>query len=422
LPSLRHLDRRFLYFAFLVILFFIYWLFAWQIERITLTADRVPFPVPQSLLPYLELFLPRVLRHFIPLILGWVLARELAIHTLQLLYGLPDFKTASEFLRRLLAPSRAVSKLEALSPGTLEIDRRQSIVLRVGGPGKIRVPTGHVAVTELDGRHFRVVDAGTHSLDRFEQVRAVLDLRPQERTNSDVQVMSREGLPVRTEVGVTFRISTGDEPVTVRRPFPFDNDAVRRLAYGQTNQNHGQTASWENSALGAAAAALAEVVYSFTLNELLEDPETELGSHLTIRREVERKAKQALREQGIELLRVRIGRFQFPEGVSEQFIRSWQTQWASQAQLTRLDGAADAIEELELAQAEAEMAMIQAIVEGMRGTQRHGYSARLSEVLAVRSVQSLERLLRQSNPDEPPVHLLGQLQALQQQLLPGDNP
>ena len=57
----------------------------------------------------------------------------------------------------------------------------------------------------------------------------------------------------------------------------------------------------EGSALGTVIGILRKTVASFSLDDLLQDAETELGAHLTIRSQVEREAREKLRQQGIEL-------------------------------------------------------------------------------------------------------------------------
>ena len=90
-----------------------YWLFVSSLERIDAAvilarlfvpdlppsqASQVPFnPVAVWLV---EMFHPRVLRHFIPVIVGWRLAVSAAISLMQVLYHCPDRQTAADVLRR----------------------------------------------------------------------------------------------------------------------------------------------------------------------------------------------------------------------------------------------------------------------------------------------------------------------------------
>jgi len=163
---------------------------------------------------------------------------------------------------------------------------------------------------------------------------------------------------------------------------------------------------------------LRKTVMAFSLDELLQDSQTEIGAHLTIRQQVEREARAILREQGIELQRVRIGRFDFPDDVTSQHIAYWRTYWNSQAQAAKVDGEAIALEEMEIARAEAEMEMIKAIVDGIQQAEQQGYSGAESVVVALRLIEALQSLALQSQADASvPDQMMRQLQLLHQQLL-----
>lgn len=414
-------SKRTLYLLFLIFLFVIYWIFVWQMERIELESADLPLPLLQNLpawlIDFAGIFMPRVLRHFIPLVLGWLLAYEIAANLVYHLYDLPDRATARGFLRRLRDPRRAGAATVAVSPLDLESKRLGSARLRVGGPGRVTIPTGHAAVTEMNGRFYRVIGSGSHALDRFEYLHSLYDLRSQDRTDPEVELYSKEGLEFVTAVSVTFRIGAPELTASVQQPFPYDADTVRKLAYIQTNLPGGHISNWENTALGVVKAALAASVSSFSLNELLQDEQTEMGAHLTIRRNVEREARIRLREQGIELIRVRIGGFRFPEDVTDLHIQYWRTYWDNQARLTLADGEAVALEDMDLARDEAEIELVKAVADGMEQARRQGYQGGVSVIVALRFVEALEKMALESKGEITlPEQLLPQLQYLQNQL------
>ncbi len=424
LPEFRLPSKRTIYSVFLLILVAFYWVFAWQMERIDLDQYQLPYPLPlpQLIINITTFFLPRVLRHFLPVLLGWLLAFEAASNLLFYLYDLPDHSDARSFLLRLRSPNRFRGKTVTVTPQTLEKQRQESARIRAGGPGRFKIPIGHLAVTEHNGRFYRIIAAGSHLLDNFEHIHAVLDLRPQQRDKEDVRLQSKEGLEVTTAVSVTFRISTGGSPVTQNQPYPYDKDAVQKLAYSQVNLPGNKVGNWEGSALGTVIGILRKTVAAFSLDDLLQDAETELGAHLTIRSQVEREAREKLRQQGIELQRVRIGRFGFPDDVTRQHIAYWSAYWHSQAEMTRADGEALALEEMEIARAEAELEMIKAIVAGVQQARQQGYGGTESVVVALRLIETLERLAIQSQSDVAvPTQMLKQLQGLHQQLLIAGN-
>lgn len=418
--SLRRARR--LYAIFLTLLVLIYWAFARAMERVALTPEQLPGGalLPQFFIDIIEFFHPDVLRHFIPVALGAFIAYEAAVNLVYLLYDLPDWRGARHFLRRLRAPGRFFDSPLEVSAETLAAERDDLVRLRVGGPGRVKIPSGQVAVTEINGRSFRIIPSGTHALDSFEYIHAIIDLRRQERNDNKVSLRTSEGFEVTTNLGVTYRVSRGGEDPTPERPFPYDPDAVRKLAYTQVNLGDGKVSDWTGTALNKVRVELARLVSQLTVDDLLQRPDSVLEPHVTIRNAVERNARLTLREDGIELIRVRLGRLKLPDDIANQYIDYWRAYWQAQAYITLMDGHALALEEKEIARAEAELTMIQAIVEGVRRAQQEGHPDSMREMVALRLIEALESLARQAEQDADfvPEQLVPQIQSLRQRLLP----
>ena len=108
---------------------------------------------------------------------------------------------------------------------------------------------------------------------------------------------------------------------------------------------------------------------------------------------MEREAKSRLREQGIDLIRVRIGGFRFLEDVTELRIKNWRTEWENQARLTRAEGEARALEEMEMARAHAEIELVRAISDGMEQARRQGYRGDMKEIISLRFIEAWKKWL-----------------------------
>jgi regulator of protease activity HflC (stomatin/prohibitin superfamily) len=395
----------------------LYWFLARQVERIDLgawqwwQARAVAFPLLQTLTPLItfaaEMLSWRVWRHFLPFVVGIWLARSLTVSLVQLLYGLPTRADAVQFLGRL-------QTREAGEPA-LYLDRRnfnelrqKSPVLRMGGPGRVIVDKGDVAVTELNGRFHRLLPTGMHSLARFEQVRTVLDLRSQEREQAGTGLVTRDGIELKTDVGVTFRIIPGTEPSTKSRPFPFDRDAVRRAAYAETVLIDGAISTWESVALGIAVDRLQQAVAGYRLDELINPDNPSANPHVALKSEVEEQARPLAQQAGIEILQIRLGRLEAPEPVTNQRIRYWQAFWEKERRISEADGTAAAMVEVEMARAEAESEMLHAIVEGINRAQLENQQTGTRELVAFRLIEILEKL----------AYTTGQMSPLSSDLLP----
>ena len=181
-------------------LLFLFWVYARYIERVDIPLvtnwlnQTLPLlPTSRGLSFILSFFHWKVLRHVIAVAVGWYFAYDAAVLLVRVLYDLPDKASAQKFLSRLLGMAGQTGNPPDVTPTTLA-NRSDSILLRVGGPGQVKVPPGHVMVTELNGRFQRILSAGKHALGRYEYIHAVLNLQPQRRTLDQFTAYSRDGI------------------------------------------------------------------------------------------------------------------------------------------------------------------------------------------------------------------------------------
>lgn len=424
-PTAVFPRRNGLYVPFLILLFILVWSFAWYMERpdLQLQVNRwwqiifVDSNAPSGLVLLWELVQPRVLRHLLPVFVGWWLARGGAISLVRMLYNLPNQAEAANYLSMLQA-GRATNKPLLVQGATLAEERPKFALLRVGGPGRIQIINEEVGLTELNGRFYRVLGPGVHTLLPFEYLYTVLDLRPQERTATKISLITRDGIEITTDVSLTFRINTGHEPVTRAKPYPFDYQAVRTVAYTQTALAD-RVLQWDEIPANIARSKMAQIVARHNLDELLHPGDTAYEPYLTIRNELERLVRAACLEKGIELMNIHIGRPELPTAVTQQYIKFWETHLQGQIRLNRIEGDVTSLHSLQMARTEAELAMVEGILEGLQRAQQEGSIHTVREVVALRLIEALERMARQSQQTHPlPNQLLPQLATLRQQLLP----
>lgn len=432
--NVQRLNRRPLvnrwYPFFLGFMLLMFWGYAWYIERVSVVQVTdwlngqslgalvtVPF-MPQ----FLSLFHWKVLRHLLAVGVGIYFARDAAIMLVKMLYDLPDRAGASRFLARLLNSGMGSGMPPEITPTTLVEERNDSVLLRVGGPGQVKVPPGHVMVTELNGRFYRILPAGKHKLDRYEYIHAVLDLQPQQRIVDNFTAFSRDGLELRVGLSIVYRIKIGSEPATRENPYPFDETAVRTTAYLQTVlDDTGKVTTWEDTPINMAKGTLVAILAGFRLDEIMTPATPGEEPYRTLRNELQRQLGLKLHNLGIDLQAVGIHRIDLPEGVTDQYIDYWKSHWQSQMLLEVIEGKATAEEKMEVAKAEAEMMMIQAIQEGIQRAKREGATAHMEEVVALRLVEALEKMARQSQISAPlPNSMMAQLDNLRRELGDGN--
>lgn len=296
------------------------------------------FPLVSVAAPYIyqmiDLFAPRVLIHFLPLLFGVYAGRYITVRVVQMLYDLPDTPTAERLLGRL----RGVRPEHPLPLDRVNFARQQteSLLLRVGGPGAVNVSPNDVIVTERNGRYLRFLGPGRQELERFERVRNVLDLRDREQREDGVMLYSREGLPLKTDVQVIFRLrrslsqpmlATGGNgqaaagTITDYRLIT----AVRRAAYAETVGDTG-IQRWTDVPLPLAVGELRKLVLQRKLDALLATREDPINTqHDRLQMELETNLRAALDNIGIELISVRFAALQIADELRDVLVDYWKS-------------------------------------------------------------------------------------------------
>ncbi len=398
----------------LLLLLLGYWYFVSRLERVDGTlvvagllfpdlsptqAANVTFPLWMTTLA--EYLHPRVLRHVIPVVVGWQLAVQAGVSLMQVLYDCPDRRTAADFLRRQRRDR--VGRLDlpyTVLPHNLDEAREESILLRVGGPVPVVIPNGYAAVTERNARFMRVLPPGYHILGRFEYLLGVVDLQPQTRTADEVAMLTKEGIPVKADIGLTFAIDPGDEPSPLR-PYPFDPEAVRRAAYAGSVGANGKVSSWDDAPLGKVRGAMSTWVADHALDELLADMSRD--AHYLMTGEIINKvwAKDAegrlIIKDGVKPLRFHVSRLTpVADEVSDQYIEYWLSGQQREDQLAQARDTTRLAQDLEATRIEGHMLIIQALVEGLRQAQQEAGSRVSGYILALSLVEALRQMFNMS--------------------------
>ena len=321
----------------LVLLFLAMWIGGFIIERVDFAArppmiwfTELEFSSELWSTPggsALSFLMPRVWRHIIPFFIGWWLARRATLNLIVDLFDLDDRGVAVRFLNRTRNRFPTPDTVKKLNRKTFHKDRHQSILLKFGGPGFVQINHGDVAITEKNGAFSRTLGAGLHALEPFEYVRSVLDLRPQERTRRNVRVMTRDGIELSTDLVVHFQISRGESTPTQANPFPFDAGAVWLAGYDETVLLDDHIERWEEVPMRLTIESLINFVGGRPLSRLLFPENDELKPHELIKKRLIGDTRIALRQRGIDLIDIRLGRLTVPDEVTRHLIDSWQQRW-----------------------------------------------------------------------------------------------
>jgi hypothetical protein len=186
----------------------------------------------------------------------------------------------------------------------------------------------------------RAAGPGVTFISPGERIVATLDLRRQSRRQT-VQALTRDGIEVEASVSVTFGLDPGhepsaaepipsaDEPVVRNRPaYTFNPLSAFRAVYG-TALGEKQPVAWTELPLAVAVERFRDLLAEHTLDELLQptvpgaypfgDFQASLGQAV--------KDAPVLRERGIVVYHVGLGRFTLPREVDNEHVRHWRVGW-----------------------------------------------------------------------------------------------
>lgn len=322
--------------------------------------------------------LGRCLAGMVPWLLGLAAVLGTSVAFVRDIYEAPDWPSALQIVWMFLF-GRAPSSLLDLKPsdipwapypsvtvqqGRIDEEQESSPLVRLGGPGKVIIFNDSAVFLERFGRFTRVAGPGMIFLQRFERIREVLDLRPQERTFT-AKALTRDGIPVQTEVQVRFQLAR--PPVELLAPSPEVPYPVYRWALTRAGRCHNRLVDAESGeekvsgwadqvGIGGATRA---IIAGYRLDELLEPYEPGRDPRQEIARQLHEKVDGVARNVGAEVLEVRMGALETTvEEVQRERVASWQAAWSSQAQQEKAKGEAEAIREWGEACAQAQMEII----------------------------------------------------------------
>lgn len=284
----------------------------------------LPFPLGAILDLASAFFAPGVLIHLVPIAIGLWLGYRIAAHYLVDLLELEQFSIASHYLRAsLFGIGYDVLRIDTGEISNLDVKHP---LLGIGGPGFLQVNLGYAVVVEdIDGIPRVIGPSPSTFMNGFERVRDVIDLRDQLRSVDEVRAVTRDGIEVRArEAQMVFRVFSGDKPRSLADPYPYSEEAVRRLAYGQAVTERGPR-KWTDSLKDLISREIMAFVSGLTIEEFMAlQPAGEVGDsadhsgrptgralHIPRRHLTERfhtpEARRRMQEEGLELAWVGVG-------------------------------------------------------------------------------------------------------------------
>lgn len=314
--------------------------------------DGLPRPLAWAVNMTVSVVLPQTLRHLIPPLLAAYIVFKLGVAYVRDLFEINQLETAERFLSAAIS-GQNYPEVTLTSDGFAPDDKGASLA-RIGGPGHVKVPTGHGAVFELHGGPSLVVASGKHFIRRFETLREVVDLRDQHRKFDEVTARTKDGLRVTVQdLEVIFRVHTRNRQRTAEDQYPYTIGALRNIAYNKTVAlfPDGKSPSvWTNSVPGTFTGLTRDYIMAHWLDELVRAPEVDP------REDIKRKLRNAqtrasVQKKGADLIEVNLGHLVLHDGPHDQRIDVWRAEWQRIARVEIAEGEADRLRLMEYSRA-----------------------------------------------------------------------
>jgi regulator of protease activity HflC (stomatin/prohibitin superfamily) len=401
------------------------------VEAAAFPPPPVPNEPPPSTLTTLIVGLLSIVYHLLPALLGVVFILWRANDFLNKVYNLPGPTSSLWHVIGLVFGISAVDlsvhqgKLDADTPAPAQI---------IGGPGWITVGEGNAVLLEHGAGFSRIVGAGLHRLQPHERVRNVVDLRAHYRKDFQ-KVLTKDGIPVKMEVDLTFRVTEKELPddpppapppplsplnrlrrrlhlrvrhdlLETSRPHRFSRETVRRLTYETTVFSPEQPPDWTASFYNVRSGDITDQIADRRLDEISAPEDAQIHP----RAEIARKGLEDARDTaariapGIEILDMTLGVIEPQDNfkhITTQMISNWKIEWERRAKILEAKAAAKRTQLLEEARAEAQANMIQALTEGYRIALGDNQDPQVAkDIIALRFIDTLETLMAPQTPGE----------------------
>jgi regulator of protease activity HflC (stomatin/prohibitin superfamily) len=327
-----------------------------------------------------------ILPAIIILIVIWWLAGRFA----RSVYDLNSIGQGVGFIRRHRFGQLGFRPFLMAEEGKITVDP-DGIFAR-GGPAGLIIYVDTAAVLEKLGRLTRAVQGSQfNSLEPFERVYSVIDLRPKHWAY-EVSAMTKDGIPITWEVEVHYQIDDGGQQQTDKRPYPFSQEAVFLAATGgwRREQAELQEMDWEGwVVVSQTQGTLRSMLARRSLDELIGLTGAEhLAAREAIRAELAEMLSQVTPKKGVKILEVELGNLRVDDKVTQQRIKNWQSRWQEWSTSELTADEARRIKEYEENKAEAQLRPLQSLVQELGNLKD---SQDIDSLISLRLISALDR-------------------------------
>jgi hypothetical protein len=275
----------------------------------------------------------RLIRDMMPALLAVGVALLLTAKFVEVLYALDGWQDGLGHVWRGIFGRRSFGPLVLVSGGKVNERGGDSVLTRVGGRGGILVYNDSAAVLEQGGRLTRVVRPGKlDSLELFEKVRDVIDLRPM-RWEYKVSALTREGIPVTMSADVTFQIDTGGREPKDKSPYPALDEAIFKASTcrwmrAPESDEDDQYFDWARRVIiSDTEGSLRGIIARYSLDALVGLEDDASSPREAIQGELTQALQKSCASLGAQINEVRLGAIEVDDKVAGQWVEAWGNEW-----------------------------------------------------------------------------------------------
>ena len=309
-------------------------------------------------------------------------------------FGLKTRGDGFDFVKRRMFGLLSFKPYVIIKDGKLPSDKEP--LMHAGGPGSLIVYKDSAVVLEKAGKLTRVARKGFVTLDAFEKVWDVVDLRPH-RWAYDVSAMTKDGIPVTCQADITFQIDDAGQPPSEEEPFPATDQAIfyaatRKWMRETDRSKDDQVFDWARRAIiGNTEGALRAILARYLLDQLLGPDELNKSHYRSeIRSKLETELRVSFPDLGVKVTQVELGDIKVEDKIVQQRMEAWQSLWKRWAKQREAEGEAERLQYVEAAKAQAQADMIVSITQAFQSLAAAG-AVIPSQLVLLRMFEVLKR-------------------------------
>jgi regulator of protease activity HflC (stomatin/prohibitin superfamily) len=238
----------------------------------------------------------------------------------------------------------------------------------------------------------RSTEPGFVRLTRGEQVEKAVDLRQHQR-EIQIDALTRDGIPLKGAISVTFRVKMEEAQRDSSLPFPVEADALFQLTYMDNVRDSKVSHSWIDQICQAAANNLISELSRVTFDELYHrDPNNDNTAFEHIHRIIESNLVAKFISSGVDINDITINHLDPPEVVTEQRIENWRADWKRRKRIREVEGEVRISQRLQFARARAQIEIVGNIANSIE-QMRSSSGVELSDLVAIRMIEVMEEAI-----------------------------